>query len=80
MEKLITIKESKDRSGFVSPLEFSDDFSEDEKTRILNLYFQEMVRGLIENRREEEFVESIKNILRSYKYTVIQSMNTTFTH
>ena len=77
MEKLITIKESKDRSGFVSPLEFSDDFPEDEKTNILNLYFQEMVRALIENRREEEFVESIKNILRSNKYTVMQSVSAT---
>ena len=80
MEKLITIKESKDRSGFVSPLEFSDDFSEDEKTRILNLYFQEMVRGLIENRREEEFVESIKNILRLNKYTVMQSVSAPLTY
>ncbi|NUO10255.1 MAG: hypothetical protein HUU08_16605 [Candidatus Brocadia sp.] len=79
MEKKITIKESKDRCGFVSPLEFSDDFSEDEKTNILNLYFQEMVRALIENKNEEEFVESIKNRLRSNKYTVIQSVSATLT-
>ena len=79
MEKLIMIKESKDRSGFASPLEFSDDFSEAEKTNILNLYFQEMVRALIENRREEEFVESIKNILRSNKYTVMQSVSAPLT-
>lgn len=80
MEKLITIKESNDRSGFVSPLEFSDDFSEDEKTNILNLYFQEMVRTLIENRSAEEFFESIKNILRSNKYTVMQSVSATLTY
>ena len=80
MEKLITIKESKDRSGFVSPLEFSDDFPEDEKTNILNLYFQEMVRALIENRREGEFVKAIKNILRSNKYTVMQSVSATLTY
>ena len=80
MEKLIMIKESKDRSGFVSPLEFSDDFSEDEKTNILNLYFHEMVRALIENRSEEEFFKSIKNILRSSKYTVMQSVSATLTY
>lgn len=80
MEKMIKIKESRDRSGFVSPLEFSDDFSEDEKTTILNIYFQEMVCALIENRREEEFVESIKNILRSNKYTVMQSVSATLTY
>lgn len=80
MEKKITIKESKDRCGFVSPLEFSDDFSEDEKTNILNLYFQEMVRALIENKSEKEFFESIKNILRSSKYTVMQSVSVTLSY
>ena len=65
MEKMITIKESKDRSGFVSPLEFSDDFSEDEKTNILNLYFQEMVRALIENRIIESGVSCQKTRLRT---------------
>lgn len=74
MEKTIWIKQS-DRKGFALPLEFSEDILDVEKSKILNLYFQEMVNSLTRNKAEKEFIETIKNILRSEGYMVMQNIS-----
>lgn len=78
MEKAVVIKENKDRYGFVLPIEFRGDFSDDEKIKILQSYFQNMVFALLENKTEEEFIRGIMSIWQSDGYIARRYLSKTF--
>lgn len=80
MEKTLRLKESEDRRRFILPLEFSGDFADDEKIKILKLYFQEMLSALLSNKTEEEFLEDIKDIFKSNGYNILQTVSKTLTY
>ncbi|MCX5886674.1 MAG: hypothetical protein NT096_12330 [Proteobacteria bacterium] len=79
MEKKVLIKEDKDSVRFVLPLEFDGDFSDDEKIKLLQSYFREMVCALLENKTEEEFFKNIADVWKSKGYIVRNLISTTFT-
>jgi len=75
--KSITIKSGERKNSFTIPLEFNGDFSDDEKIEILKLYFQEMASALLKKKTLGEFIDIIKNILKSKGYPVMQSVSIT---
>lgn len=80
MKKVISIKEKEDRNRFVLPIEFGEEFSDDEKIKILQSYFQAMVDALLANKTEDKFMEGIKESWKSEGYTVMQLVSRTFTY
>lgn len=68
MSKSIVLK---DNNTFDIPFEFRGDFSNEEKSEVLNIYYHELQNALLNNATKEEFISIIKDIYNSKGYILM---------